>query len=218
MKKLLLLSATAFLAFAANAQDISVTVQGQAVQNGSTVDSYCLEREDFHQTMPNGQVFDFSTYTLNPHVEASAPDGDYQITVKNTTAGTVPITSILFCWPENCLPIAQGATLSNVGPLYANEPSELAIDTEAWEDPIETVFTLTCSVEIVSVSNPSNKFSFTLNMIHDPNHEAGIEGIIDDYNGPVEYYDLTGRKITNPQPGKIVIERRGSKAFKKIFR
>ena len=45
---------------------------------------------------------------------------------------------------------------------------------------------------------------------------SAVEDIEAD-NGPVEYFNLMGIKITEPQPGEIVIERRGSKVSKKIY-
>lgn len=46
--------------------------------------------------------------------------------------------------------------------------------------------------------------------------DAGVEGIEIDYNAPVEYYNLQGVKVSNPEAGKIYILRQG-KAVKKVL-
>ena len=38
-----------------------------------------------------------------------------------------------------------------------------------------------------------------------------------DADAPAEYFDLQGRRVANPEPGRIYIERRGTKASKVIF-
>lgn len=38
-----------------------------------------------------------------------------------------------------------------------------------------------------------------------------------DADAPAEYFDLQGRRVANPEPGRIYIERRGIKASKVIF-
>lgn len=46
---------------------------------------------------------------------------------------------------------------------------------------------------------------------------AGVEGIADDANAPVEYYNLQGVRVANPSEG-IFIVKKGSKATKQIFK
>ena len=48
--------------------------------------------------------------------------------------------------------------------------------------------------------------------------DAGIEGVMSGQeNLPVEYFNLQGRRIANPQPGSLLIERRGSSTRKIIL-
>ena len=49
--------------------------------------------------------------------------------------------------------------------------------------------------------------------------KSGVEPVVaDNSNAPVEYYTLQGVKVANPEPGQIVIVRRGSTAVKTIFK
>lgn len=48
--------------------------------------------------------------------------------------------------------------------------------------------------------------------------EAGVEGIFDNSNAPVKYYNLQGVEIANPEKGQLVIKKQGSKAEKLIVR
>ena len=71
-------------------------------------------------------------------------------------------------------------------------------------------------MNIVPTANPSNAFTFYLNIVNDPQIFAGVDAVVDD-NAPVEYFDLAGRKVVNPAKGQLVIERKGAKAVKRIF-
>ena len=47
----------------------------------------------------------------------------------------------------------------------------------------------------------------------------GVINITDDNdtNAPVEYYNIQGIRVTNPQPGNLYIKRQGTQASKVIF-
>lgn len=50
--------------------------------------------------------------------------------------------------------------------------------------------------------------------------ESGVEDVAADYadtDAPAEYFDITGRRVTNPAPGSVIIERRGSSVRKVRF-
>lgn len=46
---------------------------------------------------------------------------------------------------------------------------------------------------------------------------AGIEDIVADDNAPVEYFNLQGLKVNNPEAGTLVIRRQGKKVEKVVF-
>ena len=48
--------------------------------------------------------------------------------------------------------------------------------------------------------------------------ETSIEGVENDSNAPVEYFDMLGRRVANPAPGSILIRRQGSKVAKTVIR
>ena len=218
MNKIILSSLGILCALGVSAQDVSVTVMGQPVSNGATINAYCIESKDYSQNF-NGTVIEWTEYSLNPEIMAkSSVPGQYEITVANTTAANAPVTSLLFCWPTACAPISAGKELTNKGGLKSDEYSDLEIHSLVWDEALSSVFSMSCTVSITEVSNPSKVFSFNVNMIHDPSTQANVEDLVDDSNYPVEYYDLTGRRIENPEKGKIVIEKRGGKAYKKVIR
>ena len=47
---------------------------------------------------------------------------------------------------------------------------------------------------------------------------TGIDGIDADYDATETYYNLMGMEIKNPQPGQIVIVRKGAKSYKRIWK
>lgn len=100
-------------------------------------------------------------------------------------------------------------TSLEVGQEYAveiqyNLPAIVA-DTENIKMAVILIDENTGRVINAAVASPSNE-------------GAGVDNIMEDSMLPVEYYDLMGRKINNPTKGSIVIEKRGDKASKKIFR
>lgn len=59
-----------------------------------------------------------------------------------------------------------------------------------------------------------------MSLIYDKYDPAGVEEVIAggaDTNAPVEYYDITGRKIADPRPGNFYIRRQGNRSTKIIL-
>ena len=222
MKKILLLSMLALGAVSANAQDITMTVQGKAVESGSTIDVECFEAKEITQGEGDA-AFTFMEYTLNPEVEVTVKNaGTYKVTVTNTTdVGTeVELPGILFCWPSNCEPIEPGDDLTNDGTLAADTPTSLEIHSSAGYEGdtwLEEKFTLSCDIEVMMDGDTENNFAITINMKYDPSMNA-VEAIGAEQEAPATYYDIAGRRILAPAQGQLVIERRGNKAMKRIIR
>ena len=219
MKKILLLSAVALASLTASAQSVSVTVMGKEVANGETVNANCLESESGSQTMPNGQVINYTLYMLNPEVYAtSSKTSQYTITVKNVTTEVFdPMQSFQFCWPVQCVFLSPGEETSQTGTLEAGTPADLEIHTATWENQFDQDFTLSATVEIVDNNDSSNKYSFNLNMNYVAEDAAAVEEVAVDNDAPKAYYDLTGRQVLNPAKGQIVIERQGGNVRKVVM-
>lgn len=216
MKKLLLVSAlSVFATIGAAAQTIGVTVEGQAIENGSTVDSWNLIVTDL--SLPGDPMF---IYTLDPEVYASSvTTADFDITVKNVSPESVA-RQILFCWPEECDYIDPGESSTQSGKLTM-QPSALHIDLAAveGEEPLinywPEAFAVNAIVTITEKFNKNNTFTFNLNMLYDPARN-GVSSMVAEDIKPV-YYDLCGRLVANPEKGQILIEKRGAKTVKVIM-
>ncbi|MCH5238127.1 MAG: hypothetical protein J1E95_10080 [Muribaculaceae bacterium] len=50
------------------------------------------------------------------------------------------------------------------------------------------------------------------------NKTTGVEMSIEDENAPIEYYNIQGQRVVNPQNGQLVIKRQGNKVQKIIVR
>lgn len=48
--------------------------------------------------------------------------------------------------------------------------------------------------------------------------QAGVSTVVDDFEGQAEYFTLEGVRVSNPQPGQIIIKREGTKASKIVVR
>lgn len=200
----------------ANAQaQITVTVEGQEVTKGSKVDSYKIEKTDFTF---NGETL--TQYQLMPDVLVTSEFGaEYEISVSNNSTEEIFSSegySILpqFCWPTACMAIKPGATVKQKGDLKAQTPTDIYLDSGSFSN-YEGSFVIPCSIEITQTGDPQNTFSFDINMIFDPNHEAGIESTIIETQESV-YYDLQGRLISQPSKG-IYLRKNGKKTTKIIF-
>lgn len=202
MKKLLLLSALAFGAFAANAQDITVTVGGTPIVNNGQITS-----ENYDPIM-----FQFGTLKLDPEVFLmSSTDADLQISVYNTSEAAD--SSIQFCWPSECKFSTKGSPAVQTGKVLAGANNNLAIDAVISPFDATAVYDYSCIVEIVVNGNEADPFTFTVNMLYDP--ESGVDGITADDAAPV-YYDLNGRQVLNPEKG-IYIKKQGNNVTKVIL-
>lgn len=217
MKKLLLLSALAFSAIASQAVTFNVTIAGQEVQPGSTVTSNHLTVEYFEEEY-KGQIISTTSYVLDPEIFATASEPtDATVTVTlNSFNFPALAPNLQFCWPNNCYDLEPGTPQESKGRLNST-PSDLAFHA-LWNDyTIDEPFTYSCSVQIVSQTNPSDSFSFNFDLSYDPAQLNGVDGVEADDDVPTVYYDLAGRRVLNPQKGQLVIERKGSKASKVIL-
>ena len=218
MKKLLLLSILALGMMTAKAQStLSVTVAGQPVANGATVDC----------TDVNTETWEFKELQLYPHVMAtSTKEAQFDVTVENTSTIETDFdkginANILFCCGGNCVVVRPGQSYTKPNAeagdqpvvFKANTPFDLEIDSSSM-DIVEEAFTLSCKVTIVEVDNPSNNFWFNLNMVYDPDI-AAVDGIAADDAAPV-YYNLNGVKVANPDHG-IFIVKKGAKVSKVVL-
>lgn len=202
MKKFLLLSALAIGAITANAQSFTITVGGDPVENGATITSYQV----------NEIMAEYGALQMDPEVIVTSPqDANIQVTVTNTTTDA-SAPKIQYCFPSLCKEIERGNSLTTTGPLLANNPTNLRLETVIMYEMPEKGFTNSCEV---AVTAGSNTVKFNLNMVYDPNFDAAVDGIDADEATP-EYFTLSGVKVSNPDKG-IYIVKRGSKVSKIVF-
>ena len=217
MKKLLL-SIFAVTALTVCAQStVTVTVLGEVIQNGSTVDCDNLVVDDL--SSPGDPWF---SYALDPDVIASSSkEATFDITVRNVTTDIVEgLPQLSFCWPDGCANIDPFQSSVQSG-ILKSVPDPLLIHTLflMGELPITSywpkAFTIKSVVTIVEANNPSNTFTFNLNLIYDP--EINAVGSVEADDATPVYFDLSGRRVLNPAKGQFVIERKGARAVKKVF-
>ena len=208
MKKLLLLSALALGALTANSQNVTVTVEGNEIENGAVVDSYRLD--------PVLILFD--SYKLDPEVKAVF-DTDCDVTINVYNKTTDLPQNIQFCWPTQCAFIGPGEKGTQYGEAKAGEEQSLAIDVTlapyvGFEFNKEETYTFATTVEIIGGS--AEPFVFDLNMIYDPAYDA-VESVYDNsVDATPVFFDLGGRKINNPEKG-IYIMQKGNKVSKIVL-
>ncbi len=210
MKKNLLLGA--FLAFAgiASAQTLSITVDGQAVENGGTFTSNAVHIDEGEP----GDDYYFSIQ-LAPKVEISA-SSDVNATVEFTPTKVEVGAGLQMCWPRNCQMAKVGQTISSSNDLVAGAAQNLMIDSFWTDAEKDKKYTCEATVKAYVTNNSSDSFEFTLVMEYDGTKGA-VEGIEADNNAPAVYYNLQGVQVENPTQG-IYIVKRGSKTYKQVIR
>lgn len=210
MKKNLLLGA--FLAFAgiASAQTLSITVDGQAVENGGTFTSTAVHIDEGEP----GDDYYFSIQ-LAPKVELTA-SSDVKATVEFTPTKVEIGNGLQMCWPQNCQMASVGKTISSSNDLVAGVAQNLMIDS-FWADvEKDKKYTCEATVKAYVTNSPADSFEFTLVMVYDGTPDA-VDGIEADSNAPAVYYNLQGVQVENPGQG-IYIVKRGSKTYKQVIR
>ena len=68
------------------------------------------------------------------------------------------------------------------------------------------------SAENVTLRFDLNNKSLTISDL------SGVDLVVETSNAPVEYFNLQGMKVTQPQPGDIYIAKKGNRAYKIIYR
>ena len=205
MKKFLLsaLTSVCFI-LGAGAQEISVTVEGQPIENGAEITA----------TNYDPVLLNFGTLALTPEVVATV-DEETNLVVKVTNIGQE--NQVQICWPSNCQFIPVGNFLEVTGNVDANTPTDMLIDCNIFPFDPTKAYSATCLVEMgVEGLLENNTFAFTLIMKYDPD-ENGVDTVITDGDAPVIYFDLMGRRVSNPTKGQIVIMRRGGTVSKLIY-
>lgn len=210
MKKLLLPALLMIAALPAAAQTLKVTVDGQEVQNGQTVDLHCLN-VSIDDSWPGYVFYDCQ---FEPQVcVTSDKDVTINAQVENTSGLTYPM--VQFCWPDGCEEVPAGTSTSHVSALEAGKETNMLIESSLFQDLPQEKMVLSFTFRLATTAVYT--FAVNVNMIYDPLTDAAVDGISADENLPVEYYDLLGRRLQNPAKGQIVIERQGAKSVKKVY-
>lgn len=100
------------------------------------------------------------------------------------------------------------ADLANatISPTTGNRGSFAAMNTISSNDNQKVVRILYCADDLNTVK------AYTLTLVKD--NATGINAIAADSNATPELYNLAGQRISNAQPGQIVIVKKGDKAVK----
>ena len=88
-------------------------------------------------------------------------------------------------------------------------PYETKISTSGASNPTK------CGVVALLLDNPTGVILNAALTWVDP--KTGVDEVIVDENAPVEYYNLQGIRLAQPEPGTIVIRRQGNQVSKIVF-
>ncbi|MCM1475418.1 MAG: hypothetical protein NC036_04150 [Muribaculaceae bacterium] len=232
MKKLLLLAALAASAFCASAQYydmeagsqiFSVEYNGQTVENGGKI--ICTDYEAYGEG-------DAQTYDYTALIKMINKTEEEQVIMATLLAVNPTYTQIKenvdtygipqLCYNGACLAESLGnfGMSSNVK-IPVPDPNDPETEFE-WhltsEEmlPTASVTYRVSMIKFIDEEEPENnpEFYFDITFTAD---ESGVTAVEIDENLPVEYYDLSGRRVVNPAQGLYIL-RQGNKAVKRVVR
>ncbi|MDE6338911.1 MAG: C10 family peptidase, partial [Muribaculaceae bacterium] len=125
------------------------------------------------------------------------------------------------------------ASLSQLAPGATSPTQTVPVSDQIWSQQVElnTGEEESFTIPISYMAADPNQIYYVNCKYFGPNREvsigslrfkvkngAGVEDVFDNENASPEYYNMLGVKIANPAPGELVIERKGSKITKMIYR
>lgn len=185
MKKIYSLLAMMMMAGATYAQTISVTVDGNAVSNGQTVE---CQYDKIEYPGPIPQIP--TTWKMEPHVNITstvAQDVTVSIDVKEKKGEDQIQNCFVNCITANS---ANNFIVTETQSLAANTTKNAGIHFNTKINPNENPLHRNV---LVTVSAGAENISFTLHMFWDPNASA-IEGINAE-NADAQAYSITGMPV-----------------------
>ncbi|MDE7403164.1 MAG: C10 family peptidase [Muribaculaceae bacterium] len=108
--------------------------------------------------------------------------------------------------PYNYIPYLNGV-FSSYCFISQNEIEDLHFSFPFVESEPDQLYVLKITYVLNNKVNLMNRLQFCFQL-------AGVGEITDDNNSPVEYFNLQGVKISNPEAGSVVIEKKGGKVSK----
>lgn len=231
MKKLLLLAALTASFATANAKGLGdcfkLSYEGEPIADGQTVvvsnyyDDLLIEYPELAGAMTGNlkcvaEIFatnvteepvmiEFSLNVIIPTEEEFA-GGEY---------GNYQLCYYFESGAGNCLPESSIKDFYSVAdPVSAEEYIRLDIDQIKFTDLAPV--TLQLDVRAIEDDEVTDTSTIYINFTHERDITMAVDGI-EATSGVSEYFNLQGVRISEPQKGQIVIERKGGKTAKRIF-
>lgn len=205
MKKFYSLLAMMMMAGATFAQTISVTVDGNAVSNGQTVECQ-YDKIEYPGPIPVIPT----TWKMEPHVSITSTVAQ-DVTVAIDVQEKKGEDQIQNCF-TNCITAnsANNYIVSETQGLPANKPKDAGIHFSTKVNPNENPLHRNV---LVTVSAGAESISFTLHMFWDPNANA-VE-CVEAENADAQAYSLTGMPVNvEALPAGAIYVKGGNKYIK----
>ncbi len=164
---------------------------------------------------------DYGTYTIYFNDLQASPWPKVYCYVEESNVDGYPISGAAFC-PLGAFP---GSKMIEKGTVASTSPKAVNTDlayTHYIEFTPDYPLSQTAKISFSTGSSSTQTASLPLEdgavYNYDGNLSSGVENVaVDiDHDTPVEYYDLMGRRLTQPVPGQPVIIRRGSTVTKQL--
>lgn len=211
MKKLFTLACGALLAMSASAADFGFCDKdGKFFEEGTTL--YVGYEEE--ELVPGVLII----YEMQSGVYYKGEAGvSYTVDAKMPEECKAAWNNVQVCAFGRCMPMPDGTYTNNGKANGGVEDLQMHYLMRSMDGskPTEDA---TITAWIYKTDNPSDKKSITVNFIAKPAEEvAGIASVGADLSAPVQYFNILGVEVKNPQKGQLLIRRQGNTAQKVIF-
>lgn len=191
-------------------------LQGSAtytVETNATTYTYTIKN------FLGGSDYSFTT-TETPYTGSAVNFFKYAVTINEAGNFTFPAEAVFYKNGKASFKIINPAWVSNTG-YDLHTGSKLTLDGTKLYFVRTVKKNQTCAIS----TDGTNWTDKTLSGVHIAGiitpaiaAQSGIENVVAEENAPVEYYNLQGVRVADPQPGTLVIRRQGSKVSKMIVR
>lgn len=187
------------------ATEIAVNIGFKINSNSFAIDNIRLRERE-----PELEVVGTPVITIKHGTAAGTITVSYSFDLKNYNGEEIKVVASVDGHEEVLFDEYVPET-ANVQTLAAGENKTFSGNLKAQHDVLKTISNP--NVSLTATAGEKQLFAIT----KAPDTTTGIEGVTVDSEAPVEYFNLQGLRVAQPEAGQLYIKRQGDKAVKVRF-
>ena len=172
--------------------------------------NYAVDNVRLHERVPELALVGEPEITIKHRTAAGIMTVSYSFELKNYNGEQINVVASVDEHPEVIFE-KYDAKPANVQALAANENRTFSGNLKAQHDVLTTIK----NPNVTLTATAGEKVLFTKTKT--PDTATGIEDVTVDSEAPVEYFNLQGLRVAQPEAGQLYIKRQGDKAVKVRF-